>query len=59
MKIAVFAIVALAGTVASAKVLDTSTSALSAGFGERAQGAWTTSFETTDLEICTSESCGN
>jgi hypothetical protein len=45
MKIAVFAIVALAGSVASAKVLDTSTSALSAGFGERAQGAWTTSFE--------------
>jgi hypothetical protein len=45
MKTAVFAIVALAGSVASAKVLDTSTAALSAGFGERAQGAWTTSFE--------------
>jgi hypothetical protein len=45
MKTAVFAIVALAGSVASAKVLDTSTAALAAGFGERAQGAWTTSFE--------------
>lgn len=46
MKIAAFAIVALAGSVASAKVYDTSTAALNPGsFGERAQGAWTTSFE--------------
>ncbi|MFO0857229.1 MAG: PEP-CTERM sorting domain-containing protein [Phycisphaerales bacterium] len=46
MKIAGLLVVALAGSVASAKIYDTSAAALNTGsFGDRAQGAWTTSFE--------------
>lgn len=46
MKIAGLLIVALAGSVASAKVFDTSVAALQSGsFGDRSQAAWTTSFE--------------
>ncbi|GEM_PF-1440668 len=45
MKIAFGVIVALAGSVASARIQDTSTAALTDGFGDRAQAAWTTSLE--------------